>query len=135
VYRDGELTSRTEIGVAVQRTALDDAMRPRMPRHRPKVSDRRMATTRLAVYVRDGFACVDCGWKPDPPLPGYDGSYALCGPTPADANRNRSRRHWLAATRRLELDHVVPYLRGGKFEIDNLAARCSTCNSRKGASA
>jgi 5-methylcytosine-specific restriction endonuclease McrA len=90
---------------------------------RPKVSVVRMSRTRLEVYRRDEFACRHCGWTT--PVPeGYDGRYAL-GETYQKPNG-----HW--GCRLLELDHVVPYIRGGKFEVSNLQTLCNSCNARKG---
>lgn len=37
------------------------------------------------------------------------------------------------ATRRLEVDHVVPYSRGGPHGIENLQVLCRPCNRAKGA--
>lgn len=99
--------------------------------HRPKVSPRQLADIRLAVYERDGYTCQRCGWQPSIP-DNYGGSGALCGPAPkTDMARPPSRR--LARLRVLELDHVKPYSKGGRFIVRNLQALCSTCNSRKGA--
>ena len=104
----------------------------RLPPHRPKVTARCLAETRLAVYERDGYACRHCGWQPLIP-DRYRGDGALCDPAPKpDTPRPPSRR--LAKMRVLELDHVVPYSRGGQFVLGNLQALCSTCNGRKGAS-
>lgn len=34
--------------------------------------------------------------------------------------------------RLLELDHIHPYARGGKFQIGNLQTLCNYCNCSKG---
>ena len=108
--------------------------RPPAGRHRPKVSQAQLARIRKAVYERDGYVCRRCGWKPTMPAGPYSGDYALCGPAPAPAEpRPPSRR--LARMRVLELDHIVPYSRGGNFVVKNLQSLCSTCNGRKGARA
>lgn len=84
-----------------------------------------MRRVRLAVYTRDGFACLHCRWAP--PIPeDYDGRYAL-GVTTYDPIRN----HF--GCRLLELDHIHPYSLGGKFEVSNLQTLCNSCNARKGA--
>ena len=109
---------------------------PHLPtgRHRPKVSKRQLADIRKAVYERDGYACVRCGWQPEIPER-YGGDGALCGPAPAvelaKPGRHPSQR--LAKIRVLELDHKIPYSKGGQFTVKNLQAMCSTCNYQKGA--
>lgn len=91
---------------------------------RPKVSVARLSRTRLEVYSRDGFACCHCGWTTHVPE-GYDGRYAL-----AETYRKPNGDF---GVRLLELDHIVPFIRGGKFEVSNLQTLCNTCNTRKGA--
>ena len=107
---------------------------PRTSRHRPKISRRKRARIRLAVYERDGYACVDCGWKPEIP-DDYRGENALAGPAPAAALEQPGRHpsQQLARIRILTLGHKTPYGQGGQFTIDNLQAQCSTCNYQKGA--
>jgi 5-methylcytosine-specific restriction endonuclease McrA len=91
---------------------------------RPKVSPARLARTRLAVYARDGYRCLHCGWDPKVP-PNYDGRTAL-GETYRKPNGG-------FGCRILELDHVLPYSLGGEFTVENLQALCNSCNARKGA--
>ncbi len=81
---------------------------------------------RLAVYTKSGFRCMHCHWKPDVPE-GYNGRYALGGD--GDYCPRRRRRK----LRILEIDHIVSYLKGGRYVIDNLQALCNSCNARKGA--
>ncbi|WP_347344054.1 HNH endonuclease [Micromonospora sp. FIMYZ51] len=80
--------------------------------------------TRLAVHLRDDFKCQHCGWQP--PVPSdYDGRYALSVVT-YDADQGKY------GCRLLELDHIHPYARGGKFQIGNLQTLCNYCNCSKG---
>lgn len=104
------------------------AATPAKPRRRrPKVNPNTLKRVRLAVYQRDGFRCRHCGWQP-PVYDGYDGSHAL-----AQLDRRPGRKP--CAIRVLQLDHIHPYSLGGRFEVDNLQALCSSCNGRKGAKA
>jgi 5-methylcytosine-specific restriction endonuclease McrA len=113
----------------------DPPLRPPTGNHRPKVSKRQLTDIRLAVYERDGYACVNCGWQPEIPER-YSGDGALCGPAPESELRKPGRHpsQRLARTRVLELDHKIPYSKGGRFTVKNLQAMCSTCNYQKGAS-
>lgn len=59
-------------------------------------------TRRLAIYLRDGFACAYCG-------------------------RDLSS----ASPREISLDHLVPQCDGGSHESSNLVTACLSCNSRR----
>jgi HNH endonuclease len=109
---------------------------PGQARHRrPKISKGKRARIRLAVYERDGYTCADCGWQPGGIPEGYDGTYALAGPAPAEALSEPGRHpsQQLAAVRILTLGHKVHYRDGGPFTEGNLKAQCSYCNYQKGA--
>lgn len=99
------------------------------PRHRPRLRGVQLAGIRLAVYTAAGYSCVSCGWEPDPPPPGYDGSYALFSivsrePTPRDPLRFRVIR--------LELDHANDDpMRPGPWIPSDFQALCSPCNRTK----
>ena len=60
-------------------------------------------STRLALYHRDGFACVYCGVRAD------------------------------RSSAKLTLDHVTPCELGGTNAPGNLVTACLSCNSAKGA--
>lgn len=76
----------------------------------------RLARTRLAVFVRDGWKCRYCG--------------RVIAPR-TDEERTGHRAP-MDGWDYLELDHVHPYSMGGGFTVDNLAAACSPCNRTKG---
>lgn len=59
---------------------------------------------RLAIYLRDGFVCLQCGDD-------------LHHATPSE----------------ITLDHRVPRSRGGSNEASNLYTCCRSCNSARGA--
>lgn len=64
---------------------------------------------RLAIYDRDSWCCVYCGWAEDvPPDEGF-----------------------IPYANHLTLDHVRPVDRGGSNEPDNLVTACHKCNSRR----
>jgi hypothetical protein len=113
-----------DYGYSPMEDVLDSLPATRRPANpRPRVAPETMARIRLTVYRRDWFTCVTCRWSPDLP-DDYDGRYAL-----GDMFRRGDR----LITRLLELDHVVPFVLGGLFTVDNLQAMCSICNGRKGA--
>ena len=87
---------------------------------RKRISQTRLAWIRLVVYRRSNYRCVRCGWGPAVPED-YDGTQALY-----EGGGGRPYRF-------LELDHIFPHSKGGKFEIDNLQALCGPCNASKGA--
>jgi 5-methylcytosine-specific restriction endonuclease McrA len=85
----------------------------------------RFARIRLAVYQRSDFRCCHCQVE-FPPPPGYHGQHALWRHVP---NPRHGRR---PVTHTLDLDHIIPRDRGGKFTLENLQALCTRCNNRKG---
>ena len=59
-------------------------------------------TTRLAIYLRDGFTCIDC-------------LRDMHDADPFDVT----------------LDHLIPRSLGGTHETTNLATACRSCNSSR----
>lgn len=80
---------------------------------------------RLTVYKQSNFRCLRCGWAPPVPRD-YDGRYALWG-------EGISPRTGKQIVRILEIDHVVSFVNGGRYRIQNLQALCNSCNASKGA--
>jgi hypothetical protein len=68
---------------------------------------------RLAVFERDGYVCVRCGWRPGDPVP-----------------LTKTGR---PVYRGLEIDHIHPRHLGGTDEMANLQVLCTSCNASKGA--
>jgi 5-methylcytosine-specific restriction endonuclease McrA len=78
---------------------------------------------RAAVFKRDKFTCQGCGWQPAviPDADTYDGRDGLGGWDEANGDRV------------MDVDHIIPRVRGGTHDLTNLQALCSTCNKLKGA--
>ena len=72
---------------------------------------------RWFVYHRDGFKCTQCGSAAKKLPIGYNGSHSLYA-----ENGNI-----------LELDHIVPFKKGGRLSAQNTQTICSKCNAIKGA--
>lgn len=70
---------------------------------------------RLAIYDRDSWCCVYCGWAEDAPCDGADRTYD----------------GMIAYPNHLSLDHIKPVDHGGSNEPDNLVTCCHRCNSTR----
>lgn len=74
---------------------------------------------RLAIYCRDGFACLYCG-------AGVENCQARgFGP-------NDPREACQVTSVQLTLDHLTPRVRGGGNREDNLITCCMACNTARG---
>ena len=71
-------------------------------------------TTRLRIYMRDGWCCVWCCCKVERPVLPEDGIPVGGG-----------------IIRQASIDHVVPRSRGGSNSPDNLITCCATCNAKR----
>ena len=81
--------------------AWDKFVREGKPKRQVKTSRGVSARLRRSVFMRDGFKCRECGASPDQ------------GPV------------------FLEVDHIIPFSRGGNSEERNLQTLCSKCNGAK----
>lgn len=100
-----------------------------MPHTRASGGDLIWRPTRLAIYARDGWRCVICGWAPTraPHLVALAAVLTQGWPAAALALRLRG-----TATQGLTLDHVRPPSRGGRLsDPRNLVTLCLSCNSSK----
>ncbi len=84
--------------------------------------------TRAHVLVRDGFRCrwCRCAIILSPAVKVLDWHVPGLDLYDAHGRREPLRSRWAT------VDHVIPQERGGLDTLDNLAACCVTCNSRKG---
>lgn len=48
-------------------------------------------------------------------------------------DRDGWRCVWCGSQDQLEIDHVIPFSRGGACSVENAAVLCRSCNARKGA--
>lgn len=105
---------------------------------------------RLAVFERDGWACVYCqqklarpeDWYEVPPLT-YPGGHCGCGLGTLNTRTGcfvcvgcDGCAPGLAIPDHLavgEIDHVLARANGGTDDLENLAASCGPCNAKKGA--
>lgn len=94
-------TNSTPREGASRMSALGDAKRARSP-HQP-VGRWIRVERRLAIYLRDSFACQYCGRD----------------------------LHGAAATE-VTLDHLIPRSQGGNNRNENLVTACRRCNSARG---
>lgn len=89
------------------------AQQGRPKRKRPPIPK----SVRAAVYSRDPYHCAQCGWKPGDPTR-----------RPSSRPHHKGLPFWW-----LELDHIIPWSKGGRSVPENLQILCTGCNARKGA--
>lgn len=83
-----------------------------------------------AVFARDGYRCRYCGVRlvPAEVLKGF--GRAVGSDTFATAGTNL-QRHGVALAFRAIADHVTPWTRGGRTDMENLVSACWSCNYGK----
>lgn len=81
---------------------------------------------RLRVFHHKGAICVCCG-------AGKEGVYLVKNHTKTKSGKIGSQhvdvftKKWVLMT----VDHIIPLVEGGTWDIENLQPMCSKCNSKK----
>lgn len=75
---------------------------------------------RLRVFANKGYACGNCGRV---------GTHFL---STVDRKGNVHRDLYTADNVLMTIDHVIPKVKGGSSELENLVPLCQPCNSAKG---
>jgi hypothetical protein len=81
--------------------AWDEFIKEGKPRSQLKSARQISAKLRRSIFMRDGFRCRECGASPE-------------------------NEHVY-----IEIDHIIPFSRGGNSEEKNLQTLCSKCNGAK----
>lgn len=76
---------------------------------------------RKAVFEKNNFTCVICGWTPLKVPTKYDGKNTVM-------SAHNGTLVWL------EVDHIKSRVKGGDHDITNLQTMCNKCNCSKGGS-
>lgn len=83
-----------------------------------------------AVFARDGYRCRYCGVRLVPAEVLKAFGRAVGSDTFATAGTNL-QRHGVALAFRAIADHVTPWTRGGRTDMENLVSACWSCNYGK----
>jgi len=83
-----------------------------------------------AVYARDSYTCRYCGLK----QVAKEVLYAFEKAVGTEAFRTQgtnAQQHGIIHGFKIVADHVVPYKRGGRTDMENLVSACPSCNYGK----
>jgi 5-methylcytosine-specific restriction endonuclease McrA len=82
------------------------------------------------VFARDGFRCRYCGLRlvTKQVLSAFSNVVGRDHFCPTGGNQ---QRHGIVLAFRANIDHVIPWTRGGRTDLDNLVAVCWCCNYGK----
>jgi len=83
-----------------------------------------------AVYARDAYTCRYCGLRQIAKAVLYAFEKAV-GSSEFRMQGTNAQQHGIVHGFKIVADHVVPYKRGGRTDLNNLVAACPGCNYGK----